>query len=121
MCLDEALHCDLVNIMKEQDGSIYNTLHVMQIRGKHISWQHLRTLYQAKISMAQRSNGLYLLKKLSKEHIDLTSYSRMRVDLLHKCAFSISFSDPLPLPHPSLIPCSLLTCSSYFVLELLHN
>ena len=37
------------------------------------------------------------------------------------CAFSIAFSVPLPLPHPSLIPCSLPTCSSYFVLELLHN
>ena len=31
--------------------------------------------------MSSRSEGLFLLKKLSKEHFDLTSYSRMRVDL----------------------------------------
>ena len=39
------------------------------------------SLYDAKISLAEKSQGLYLLKKLSKEHIHLTSYSRMRVDL----------------------------------------
>ena len=63
---------------------------IMQIRGKNISWQHLCTLYQAKVSMMQRSNGLYLLKKLSKEHIDLTSYSRMRVDLAAEVSIDVS-------------------------------
>lgn len=53
----------------------------MQINGKHITWEHLRSLYRAKMSLSERSEGLYLLKKLSKEHLDLTSYSRMRVDL----------------------------------------
>ena len=52
----------------------------MQINGKDISWQHLRTLYDAKMSLAERSEGLFLLKKLSKEHLDLTSFSRMRVN-----------------------------------------
>lgn len=31
--------------------------------------------------MAKRSGGLYLLSKLSLEHVNLTSWSRMRVDL----------------------------------------
>jgi len=53
----------------------------MQINGKHISWQHLRALYQAKLSQGDRSNGTYLLKKLTREHIELNSYSRMRVNL----------------------------------------
>ena len=53
----------------------------MQINRKDISWQHLRTLYDAKMSLAERSEGLFLLKKLSKEHLDLTSFSRMRVNL----------------------------------------
>ena len=53
----------------------------MQINGKDISWQHLRTLYDAKMSLVERSEGLFLLKKLSKEHLDLTSFSRMRVNL----------------------------------------
>lgn len=44
-------------------------------------WRHLRELYEAKYGTSSRSQGLFLLKKLSKEHIDLTSYSRMRVDL----------------------------------------
>lgn len=52
-----------------------------QINGKRILWQQLRGLYDAKLSLLKRSKGLFLLKKLSKEHLDLTSYSRMRVDL----------------------------------------
>lgn len=38
-------------------------------------------MYDAKVSLSSRSEGLFLLKKLSKEHLDLTSYSRMRVNL----------------------------------------
>lgn len=38
-------------------------------------------LYDAKKSLLRRSEGLYILKKLSKEHLNLTSFSRMRVDL----------------------------------------
>ncbi len=44
-------------------------------------WQQLWKLYNSKVSLSGRSEGLFLLKKLSKEHLDLTSYSRMRVDL----------------------------------------
>lgn len=53
----------------------------MQIKGKHISWQYLHYLYKAKLNLAEKSGGLYLLKKLSKEHLYLNSFSRMRVDL----------------------------------------
>ena len=42
---------------------------------------YLWRLYDSKVSMSTRSEGLFLLKKLSKEHLDLTSYSRMRVNL----------------------------------------
>ena len=76
-------------------------MYIMQIRGKNISWQHLRTLYQAK-----RSNGLYLLKKLSKEHIDLSSYSRMRVDLAAEVSIEVHVS-VLFLCFLSLYPPSL--------------
>ena len=48
-----------------------------KIKGKHISWQHLRDLYKK----CQNSTGLTLLKKIKWEHLFLTSYSRMRVDL----------------------------------------
>ena len=54
----------------------------LQINGKNILWQHLRSLLDTKIDLSARSEGLYLLKKLSKEHLDLlTSFSRMRVEL----------------------------------------
>ena len=53
----------------------------MQINGQDILWQQLRKLFESKTAMASRSEGLYMLKKLSKEHLDLTSYSRMRVNL----------------------------------------
>jgi hypothetical protein len=52
-----------------------------QNNGKDISWKHLKTLYEAKMSMAANSKGLYLFKKLTLEHVKLTSYSRMRVNL----------------------------------------
>ena len=45
------------------------------------SWQHLLRLYDAKNALGGKSQGLYLLKKLSMEHVHLTSYSRMRVNL----------------------------------------
>lgn len=54
---------------------------ITQINGKDILWRHLYTLYEAKMEMSTRSKGLYMLKKLSREHLHLTSYSRMRVDL----------------------------------------
>ncbi len=33
------------------------------------------------VSVKEKSQGLYLLKKLSREHVYLKSHSRMRVDL----------------------------------------
>ena len=54
---------------------------LLQIRGQDISWKHLEHLCEVRTSLRQRSGGLYLLKKLSMEHIKLTSYSRMRVNL----------------------------------------
>ena len=46
-----------------------------QINDQHISWEHLRRLYK------RRSSGLTLLPKLTLEHLNLNSYSRMRVNL----------------------------------------
>ena len=70
---------------------------IMQIRGKNISWQHLCTLYQAKVSMMQRSNGLY-----SRNCPRSTSYSRMRVDLAAEVSIDVSVRFlclSLPLTH----------------------
>ena len=54
---------------------------LLQINGQTISWKHVVNLYEAKLATARFSQGLYLLPKLSIEHTQLNSYSRMRVDL----------------------------------------
>lgn len=38
-------------------------------------------LYTAKMGVATRSSGLYLLQKLKLDHVQLNSYSRMKVSL----------------------------------------
>lgn len=52
----------------------------LQFEGKYIQWSHLRDLYK-KSRPDVKSPGLTLLPKLRYEHIDLTSFSKMRVDL----------------------------------------
>ncbi len=59
-------------------------MHALHIKGKSILWEELWKHYEAKISLSSHSEGLFLLKSKSKEHLDLTSNSRMRVDLLLK-------------------------------------
>ena len=54
---------------------------MLQVNGKDIRWHHLVDLYKAKMDMGTRSEGLYLLKKLKLDHIQLTSYSKMKVNL----------------------------------------
>lgn len=49
----------------------------MQCNGKEISWTHLMTLYERNRS----DSGLVLCPKLKFEHLNLTSFSKMRVDL----------------------------------------
>ena len=46
--------------------------------GKEISWQHLMILYEQDHG---RGSGLALVPKLKYEHVHLTSFSKMRVDL----------------------------------------
>ena len=53
----------------------------LQIHGKDISWQHMARVYEANRGKATESAGLWLLNKVKYQHIFLTPYSRMRVDL----------------------------------------
>lgn len=52
-----------------------------QLNGKFIEWSHIENLYQKMAGMAVHSSGLNLVPKLKLEHIRLTGYSKMRVDL----------------------------------------
>ncbi len=53
----------------------------MQVNGKSIKWRHLTDLYDRIQSTSIASQGLPILPKLKLEHVKLTSFSRMRVDL----------------------------------------
>ena len=50
----------------------------LQCNGKLISWGHLKSLY---LEDTEAGYGIRRLPKLKYEHIHLTSFSKMRVDL----------------------------------------
>ena len=49
----------------------------MQINGKHILWEHLLAMFDD----TQSSSGLFLGHDLTYDHLHLTSYSKMKVNL----------------------------------------
>ena len=53
----------------------------LQRNGLFIEWNHIRDLYNKLSTMATHSKGLSLVPKLKFEHVNLTSCSKMRVDL----------------------------------------
>ena len=52
-----------------------------QINGQFISWQHIVDLYHKHKGNRSLTSGLSILTKIKWEHVHLTSYSKMRVDL----------------------------------------
>ena len=52
--------------------------HILQYNGKTISWSNLTKLYNRD---TEPGMGIRMLPKLKFEHISLTSFSKMRVDL----------------------------------------
>lgn len=50
----------------------------LQNNGREISWQHLKDLYERDMG---KGSGLSMVPKLKLEHLKLTSFSKMRVDL----------------------------------------
>ena len=59
-----------------------------QNNGQEISWQHMQQLFERHCTMRHSAPGLSLLHKLKYEHLHLTSYSKMRVDLAVQVRFS---------------------------------
>lgn len=53
----------------------------LQCNGKEILWSHLWDLYYRDSGKIKVAGGLSLVPKLKYEHIHLTSFSKMRVDL----------------------------------------
>lgn len=62
-----------------------------QCNGKHIVWTHLQNLYHRDSGAQKTVGGLSLVPKLTYEHIYLTSFSKMHVDLAAQVSlYSIS-------------------------------
>ena len=53
----------------------------MQCEGQRLQWQHILDLYTRNTGAVKSSPGLSLVPKLKYEHLFLTSFSKMRVDL----------------------------------------
>ena len=58
--------------------NIINHFYNQQRNGKFISWQHLIDLYERDRG---KGTGLAIIPKLKYEHLHLSSFSKMRVDL----------------------------------------
>lgn len=57
------------------------SLQFEQCNGKEISWKHLEDLYHRDSGADTEAPGLAMVPKLKYEHIHLSSFSKMRVDL----------------------------------------
>ena len=53
----------------------------LDVHNNIMKWSHISDLYFKKNSALKDSPGLSLVPKLTYEHISLTSFSKMRVDL----------------------------------------
>jgi len=51
------------------------------VNGQYIEWKQLWDVYEKLSALSIRSQGLSIAPKLKLEHLKLSSYSRMRVDL----------------------------------------
>ena len=60
-----------------------------------IEWCHMKELYEKITNVSIASNGISILPKLKQEHINLTSYSRMRVDLAAQVSLISNLIIPL--------------------------
>ena len=79
-CLSHSYPNNRRRSMMVRNGVIFQYyIGVCQINEKFVTWKHIRELYDKCRLTTDRS--LAILPRLKLEHIELTSYSRMRVDL----------------------------------------
>ena len=53
----------------------------MQCNGQNIRWDYIAKLYEKNVGAITEIPGLLMVPKLKYEHIKLTSFSKIRVDL----------------------------------------
>ena len=61
------------------------------LNGQYIAWDQVRSLYQQLSTMYVNSGGLTLLPKLKLEHVNLTSFSCLRMDLAAQVSVVCNF------------------------------
>jgi len=57
------------------------TVTFLQCNGQNIDWQLLIELYKANAGRASETPGVSIVHKLKCEHLHLTNFSKMQVDL----------------------------------------
>ena len=62
----------------------------IQCNRRDIKWQHIVDLYERNTGRITQTPGLSIAHKLKYEHIKLTSFSKMRVDLAAQVRFELT-------------------------------
>lgn len=63
----------------------------LQCNGKEIKWQHIVDLYERNAGRITETPGLSIAHKLKYEHIKLTNFSKMRVDLAAQVRLELGY------------------------------
>ena len=67
-------------------------IHVfLQCNGRQIKWQNTVDLYKRNAGKNTETPGLSIAHKLKYEHIKLTNFSKMRVDLAAQVIFELRY------------------------------
>ena len=66
------------------------SIYKIQCNGKDIKWEHLVSVYKSGTGADRPVPGLSQAHKLKYEHIYLTSFSKMRVDLAAEVYYNYS-------------------------------
>ena len=71
-----------------------STVHytLLQINGCELKWQHLVDLYEDGKGACREAPGLNMLHKLTREHVYLNSYSKMKVSLAVQVRNSLQYA-----------------------------
>lgn len=91
----------------------------MQVNGQYIEWKQVEDVYKKNNDMQIQSQGLSILPKLKREHVHLTSFSRMRVDLAAQVSRCTDVKIPAclytPLASILLVTVVKRPCASLYV------
>uniref|UniRef100_A0A1X7TLU3 Transposable element P transposase n=1 Tax=Amphimedon queenslandica TaxID=400682 RepID=A0A1X7TLU3_AMPQE len=68
---------DPPHLIKTARNCLQNPKRHMEINGKQVSWKHIESLYKKSVE----TTGLTIIPKIKHEHIYVTPFSKMRVDL----------------------------------------